>query len=140
LPQIQEELQALLRETENLIGKLPKAPSNDALSEVLSLLQLFVRDLEKHLEGTPDHDGLVQSIRPAREKFKKAVRFTAPDFRPYEKKYAKERTFSSPDFLGNEEDYSEKEYVDTFHFSEKLTPHHVTDSLRVIRSVCTSMK
>jgi hypothetical protein len=108
LPQIQEELQASLRRTEAMIRQLPKPPSADPFSEILGVLHVFIRDLEKHLEGTPK-DGLMQSVRPAHQKFKMAIRSTAPDFRPYEKSYAATRSMRQPDFLDNEEDQSEQE-------------------------------
>lgn len=37
------------------------------------------------MEGTPEEDGLLQSIRPAEEAFQNAIRATTPDFRPYKK-------------------------------------------------------
>jgi hypothetical protein len=55
------------------------------------------------MEGMPDEDGLIQAIRPAQEKFRSAIRQTAPEFRPFEKRYAEGRTFGSPLFLRHEE-------------------------------------
>ena len=37
--------------------------------------------MSKHLEGTPEGHGLLQTLRPVQERFKKAIRQTAPDFR-----------------------------------------------------------
>jgi len=107
LPQIHEELQAELIRTENSLRSLPRAPSDDALLEILNVLHIFVRDLERHLEGTPNEDGLIQSIRPAQRRFKRAIRSTAPDFRPYEAKHAGTMSVNGPDFLNNEEDNEE---------------------------------
>jgi hypothetical protein len=103
LPEIHDELQLLLRKAEDSIRALPKPPSNDPFGEVLHLIGNFTRDLSRHLEGTTEKDGLIQSIRPAQLRFQRAIRATAPEFRPYERRYAKSRTFSPPDFLAEEE-------------------------------------
>ena len=46
-------------------------------------------------EGTPEADGLLQSIRPTQMRFRKAIRATAPAFRPYERRYAASRTLQA---------------------------------------------
>ena len=74
--------------------------------EVLHLVGDFLRDLSQHLEGTPEEDGLLQSIRPAQLKFKQAIRATVPKFVPYEKS-SPTRSLPSPTFLANEENESE---------------------------------
>ncbi|OBZ65815.1 Interferon-induced GTP-binding protein Mx [Grifola frondosa] len=103
LPEIQDELQNLLQTTEDNIRRLPMPPSSDAFGEVLHMLATFSRNLAKYLEGTPQVDGLLQSIRPAQERFQKAIRATAPDFRPYERNSSDSNSFTIPSFLSNEE-------------------------------------
>jgi hypothetical protein len=93
----------MVRKTEKSIKGLPKAPSEDPLSEIMSLLGIFVRDLERHLEGTPEEGGLLQRIRPSQERFRREIKATAPDFRPYEKRYAKSKSAHWPAFLDDEE-------------------------------------
>lgn len=83
LPELQEELQILLQKTEDSLRQLPKPPSTDTFAEILHLISEFCRDLDKHLEGTPGENGLLQVMNPLKEKFRAAVRDTAPDFRPY---------------------------------------------------------
>ncbi|KAI0628425.1 P-loop containing nucleoside triphosphate hydrolase protein [Trametes polyzona] len=108
LPIIQEELQDLLTATDEQLNKLPKPPSSDALSEVLHLLSTFTKGLSQFLEGTPDEDGLLQSIRPAYESFLGAIRATEPDFRPYERQAAQRNPeafkHTTPLFLKSEEE------------------------------------
>lgn len=108
LPSIQEELQDLLSATDENLNKLPKPPSTDALSEVLHLLSTFSKGLAHFLEGTPDPEGLLQSIRPACDAFRQAVRATEPDFRPYERQAAARNpdaySYVVPEFLKNEEE------------------------------------
>jgi hypothetical protein len=94
----------MVRKTEDSLKSLPKAPSEDPLSEIMSLLGLFVRDLERHLEGTPEEGGLLQRIRPYQERFRREIKATAPDFRPYEKRYAKSKSAHSPAFLDDDEE------------------------------------
>ena len=109
LPEIYEELQNLLRKTENSIHQLPRPPSGDPFGEVLHLIGGFTRDLSRHLEGTPNEDGLLQTIRPAQLGFQRAIRATVPQFRPYERKYAPKRSLPAADFLANEEEDNEEE-------------------------------
>ncbi|EMD32900.1 hypothetical protein CERSUDRAFT_76972 [Gelatoporia subvermispora B] len=85
LPEVQDELQQLLYDTNDSLRRLPKPPSADALAEILHLLGDFSRDMATHLEGTPDEDGLLQLIRPRQDQFRKAIKATAPDFRPFAK-------------------------------------------------------
>ncbi|KAI0705266.1 P-loop containing nucleoside triphosphate hydrolase protein [Cerioporus squamosus] len=106
LPSIQEELQKLLNTTDEKLTELPKPPSTDAVSEVLYHTSTFAKLLGKHVEGTPNADGLLQSIRPAFEKFRKVIKDSEPDFRPYERKVASTNPeihqFVTPSFLSNE--------------------------------------
>ncbi|KAI0657630.1 P-loop containing nucleoside triphosphate hydrolase protein [Cubamyces menziesii] len=107
LPGIQEELQDLLGTTDAHLEKLPKPPSSDALSEVLHLISTFCKGLSQLLEGAPEKDGLLQSIRPVHEAFHEAIRSTEPDFRPYERQFAErnpgEHKYIYPPFLASEE-------------------------------------
>jgi hypothetical protein len=109
LPEIHEELQKLLRQTETSIHQLPKPPSSDPFGEVLHLIADFTSDLSRHVEGTPNPDGLMQSIRPAQVRFRSAIRATVPEFRPYERRHAAKRSLPAPDFLANEEQENEDE-------------------------------
>ena len=55
------------------------------------------------MEGVPNHDGLLQTIRPLHEKFRKAIRKTAPNFRPFESSLKETRHLGRASFLANEE-------------------------------------
>ena len=128
LPNIHEDLQNLLHKTEASMAQLPKPPSGDPLGDIYQLIGDFTRHLTRHVEGTPDPNGLLQSIRPAQLRFRRAVRETAPEFRPYERRYAaksrspitrllpfeeqddgdwKSSGLPAADFLTNEEQYYE---------------------------------
>jgi hypothetical protein len=102
LPEIQKELMDALQNTEAELRALPRAPSNDPVGEVLHVLSSFTRDLSRRLEGTPEEDGLLQTIRPHQQAFKRAIRETAPNFVPWERT-AKGRQLPKADFLANEE-------------------------------------
>ena len=101
-----EKLQSLLTDTDEKLTHLPKPPSTDALSEVLHLVSTFSKALSKHLEGTPYADGLHQTVRPACNEFRRAIRATEPDFRPYDRKLASDNPsahgFVAPSFISNE--------------------------------------
>ncbi|KAF7366190.1 hypothetical protein MVEN_00496000 [Mycena venus] len=81
-------------------------PSSDPVGEIAALLHGFVGELDKILEGVPRADGLLQTIRPAQEQFRRAIRATAPDFRPFEQQEGPIvlAAFSDPDFLLDEDD------------------------------------
>ncbi|KAJ7281014.1 P-loop containing nucleoside triphosphate hydrolase protein [Mycena rebaudengoi] len=106
LPQIEVELETALQQTRASIQRLPKPPSNDAILEVMTLVHSFIRELDQMVEGVPHVDGLIQTIRPAQEEFRRNIRRTAPDFRPFEsnqKRGKGQYIFPDPDFLRDEE-------------------------------------
>lgn len=107
LPEIQGELQKLLQQTEHDIELLPKPPSNDPCGDVFDLI-----DLLRHLEGTPEEDGLLQAIRPNQLRFRKAIRATAPEFRPYEQKNAANGSILFNEFIVDEEEVDEIDVTD----------------------------
>ena len=91
VPQIQDELEQSIMKTRETIARLPPAPTADPRSEILTLLHTFTQDLSQQIQGVPDgfdsvaELGLIQAIRPEQEKFKRAIRGTAPYFWPFEK-------------------------------------------------------
>ena len=89
--------------TRKSLSALPRPPSNNPQSEISSLLHDFVADLKKNIEGVPDEDGLIQSIRPAQDRFRRAIRATAPNFRPFESIYEDKRHIKQATFLVEEE-------------------------------------
>ena len=103
LPKIQDELEKSIHKAQSSLSLLPKAPSSDPRNEILSLLHEFMNAISRHVEGVPDEDGLLQAIRPAQERFRRAVRGTAPRFRPFERKYKGERRLAPAAFLSFEE-------------------------------------
>ncbi|TFK50788.1 hypothetical protein OE88DRAFT_1712740 [Heliocybe sulcata] len=106
LPEIQDELQNLLRKTEDALRGLPPPPSADPVGEVLNMVGDFMRQLSLEIKGTPDEHGLLQQIRPEHDMFKKAIRGTAPVFRAYEKKKSSSAPRAiAPDFMVNEDGY-----------------------------------
>ncbi|KAJ7215356.1 P-loop containing nucleoside triphosphate hydrolase protein [Mycena pura] len=102
LPQIKIELEATIQKTRDSLNKLPKPPSNDPLGDIAALLHSFVGELNKIIEGIPRADGLLQTIRPAQERFRREIRSTAPDFRPFERR-GSSAFFPEPRFLANED-------------------------------------
>jgi len=110
LPDIQRELDALRQSTLAKYNALGPGPSADPTGEVMSLLTSFVIALSRFVEGLPHRDGLLQSIRPAQLKFRRAIRETAPDFRPFERESSSQpMTMTDPLFLKSEEEGLEEE-------------------------------
>ena len=97
-----------IRETEAKITKLPRAPSNDPVSEVLQTLNMFSRELSRRLGGTPEKGGLLQTIRLHQEVFRCAICGTAPAFVPWEKEKAGKK-LPKAKFLRYEEGDEEEE-------------------------------
>ncbi|KZT28391.1 hypothetical protein NEOLEDRAFT_1154609 [Neolentinus lepideus HHB14362 ss-1] len=120
LPEIQDELQKLLNQTEIALQGLPPPPSADPVAEVLGMVADFMRRLSSEIKGTPDPRGLLQQIRPEHDTFKNAIRKTAPVFRAYKKNRSTSGSSRSgqptqitppppPDFMIHEDGYAVKE-------------------------------
>ncbi|KAF9047683.1 P-loop containing nucleoside triphosphate hydrolase protein [Panaeolus papilionaceus] len=113
LPEIQEELDNAIARTQALISKLPREPAADPRSAICTLLHEYTIDLAHHVEGVPDDPdadeetgfGLIQAIRPTQERFRRAIRETAPNFRPFERKHASSRHLGTASFLESEEGF-----------------------------------
>jgi hypothetical protein len=103
LPEIQEELERSILSTWLTLQTLPNEPSKDPQNEISNLLHGFVTDLTRHVEGVPDKDGLLQTIRPAHKKFRSEIRGTAPEFLPFERQFAEEKRIRKATFLRDEE-------------------------------------
>ncbi|KAK7017181.1 P-loop containing nucleoside triphosphate hydrolase protein [Favolaschia claudopus] len=112
LPEIQLELENTVQNTREALAQLPKPPSSDPVSEVAGLLHTFVDELGQILEGIPVAGALLQTIRPAQEQFRRAIRNTAPAFRPFEEpdEYIDiDLQFFEPEFLANEDGGSDED-------------------------------
>ena len=83
MPELANELQDLLKETESQISKLPPAPDDDAHGEIIMLVSGFARELATYVEGTPDDNGIHQTIRPLNKMFFNQIYGTAPKFSPF---------------------------------------------------------
>jgi hypothetical protein len=74
-------------------------------------LHAFTSDLLRHVEGVPDDEhslfgagiGLIQAIRPAQERFRRAIRETAPNFKPFERGTGGKKHLPRAEFLRSEE-------------------------------------
>ncbi|KAL4078952.1 P-loop containing nucleoside triphosphate hydrolase protein [Scleroderma yunnanense] len=103
LPEIQEELYKVLQQTEKEIAKLPQPPSGNPLGEILRVLDNFKKEVSERVEGTPDADGLLQTIRPHTTDFKLKIRETAPNFVPWERRVAHQHHVPQTTFFSDEE-------------------------------------
>ena len=106
MPEIQDEIEKTIIVTRDSIHKLPKPPSSDPRNEIANLLHVFVQDLARHVNGVPEA-GLLQTIRPAQEQFRRSIRSTAPDFRPFERRYAQKKSIHKAEFLLGEEGHED---------------------------------
>ncbi|KAL4066183.1 P-loop containing nucleoside triphosphate hydrolase protein [Scleroderma citrinum] len=104
LPEIQEELYKVLQQTEKELAELPQPPSSNPLGDVLRVLDEFKKELSQRVEGTPDADGLLQTIRPHNAKFRREIYATAPYFVPWKKSEAARHGTPDATFLYNEEE------------------------------------
>jgi len=103
LPEIQDELYKVMQITEERLRALPQEPSNDPVGEVLRVLGGFQKEVSERLEGTPDETGLLQTIRPHTEKFKREIHGTTPNFVPWERKENIWHKLPPAGFLSTEE-------------------------------------
>ncbi|KAI1782260.1 P-loop containing nucleoside triphosphate hydrolase protein [Ganoderma leucocontextum] len=88
LPDIRRDVDKQLDETDQELTRLPRPSSSDPVLEIIYKVSTFFDELKTWLDGTPDADGLVQTLRPACELFRKAIRATEPDFRPTDRRAA----------------------------------------------------
>ena len=84
LPDLETELQTLIRRTRANIAELPQPPSSDPLAGMIQKIADFTSELDRHLEGLPQPSGLLQRIFPHQKDFVTSIEETAPDFRTYE--------------------------------------------------------
>lgn len=131
LPEIQDEIERSTISTRDALNTLPKPPSSDPQNEVASLLHQFVRDLAKHVEGVPE-EGLLQAIRPAQERFRRAVRATAPEFQPFEKRHAKKKRIGKANFLRSEEGHEDFASPDIGEHESELSASSSSESGDVV--------
>ena len=89
-----------MEETEASLEELPGAPSDDAQGEIIMLISDFARELAAYVEGTPDRDGIHQSIRPLNRLFLETIRNTAPKFSPFEEGTG--RLYTHPGFINSD--------------------------------------
>ena len=100
LPELADELQNMLKQTEDRLRKLPKPPSDNPVGEIIEMVSGFSRSLSDYVEGTPGERGIHQIVRGLHVKFKDAIKKTAPDFRPY--KSGEWLSYEPPSFLATE--------------------------------------
>jgi hypothetical protein len=114
LPAIQAELSHMIQVVREALRELPKEPSVDPQTEISSMIHVFAATISKHVEGVPNSRGLLQVIRPSQEKFRKAIRGTAPRFQPFEGMELSEGLVPDPDppFIKHEEE-AEGQLADT---------------------------
>ncbi len=92
------------------IDRLPGPPSSEPVSEILKLIGVFVRSIQRLIDGVPDENGLLQALREPRDEFKEAIRHTAPYFLPLESSFVFKATGTVPpfSFLSNEETWEQE--------------------------------
>lgn len=93
----------MIKSTRKSLNSLPDPPSKDPVSAIIHLVATFTRELARRIEGIPDPKGIMQSIHPLQQHFRKAIRESAPNFRPYLQGDADNTEFHPPAFLENEE-------------------------------------
>jgi len=82
LPHIEREINKLLEKTNKELEDLPPPPSSAPMREIFRLITEFTRAVERQGEGIPGREGLLQQIRSPQDKFRVAIRKTAPCFVP----------------------------------------------------------
>ncbi|KAG9082166.1 hypothetical protein FS749_007065, partial [Ceratobasidium sp. UAMH 11750] len=137
MPSLLNEIHRLHQGTMESLRALPDEISDDPAAEVLNLVMKFHRQVEMHVEGIPDGDGLIQQIRTVQDKFRQAIRHSAPDFRPFKRPSndeEKEKDPKMPDaaFLNEEESAEVEDISDRTLFEDdvsKLSDQAVTREL-----------
>ena len=103
-----------MMQTLDLLAFLPSKPSDDPRSEICARLHGFTSDIARQVEGMPNSvvlgstslptsRGLIQTINPSFEQFRRAIRSTAPQFRPPKKEITSIFTICVPKKVGMKE-------------------------------------
>jgi len=107
-------------QTRDLLVLLPPKPSDDPRSEISTRLHGFTSAIARQVEGMPNivlgsafSRGLIQTINPSLEQFRRAIRCTAPNFRPFEKGDVHHKHLHEASFLRSEGGDCEDEASDT---------------------------
>jgi len=111
LPELQEELERLIKQTQEDISRLPSPPSSEPVSEILKLIGAFTRSVQRLVDGVPEKTGLLQTLRGPRDQFKETIRHTAPYFLPFESKdhlVVESPSLPPFSFLSNEEKWAQE--------------------------------
>ena len=116
LPEIQEELYKVLQQTESDFAKLPQPPSNNPLGDILQALDNFKKEVAERVEGTPEADGLLQTIRPHTIDFKSKIRETAPNFVPWERSEAHKHALPQTSFFSGDEEGDDRDRDREYHY------------------------
>ena len=87
LPELLGEVESNLVSCKKGLAELPARFTGDPIAEVWRLLGKFKQDINHIVTGRADDgkDGLVQTIRQARQDFREAIFQGAPRFKPYTK-------------------------------------------------------
>ncbi|KAI0633205.1 P-loop containing nucleoside triphosphate hydrolase protein [Trametes polyzona] len=84
LPKLLGEVAAQLTATKKQLAQLPPAVTTEPSAFVLDLVTRFQHDVSELVHGSPRRASLVQATRETYERFKYAIRDTAPAFVPFE--------------------------------------------------------
>ncbi len=87
LPELLKEVDTNLVSRKKLLAELPAHFIGDPIAEVWRLLGNFKQDVNHLVTGRAEDgkDGLMQTIRQARQDFREAIFQGAPRFKPYKK-------------------------------------------------------
>lgn len=80
LPDLEKQISLRHKEITAELDSLGKEPSADPRGDMLSLIASFETTVRKHIEGQPDHEGLLQHINALSEEFQFSVSATRPKF------------------------------------------------------------
>ncbi|KAF7308050.1 hypothetical protein MKEN_01167300 [Mycena kentingensis (nom. inval.)] len=130
LPEIHVELDRSIQQTYQSLQNLPRPPSSDPVAEVAAMLSGFVQDLKAMVEGIPVADGLIQNIRPAQERFRRAIQMTAPNFSPLERSRIGKRAGGPGSEPEGESYYPRHEETYDFEFKQHTSVICVDDAAK----------
>ena len=144
LPGLLNEVKARVQEIKLEIARLPIIPTDDrdSLATLMNLLEGFKQDVQNLVKGRPEdgYDGLVQTFRESRGRFREAISRQAPEFQVFDR--PKQGNFSVP-VQSNPRTFfrpnshiptPERESISTRHTTSEMhsEPIHVMDSERVV--------
>ncbi|KAH8117943.1 P-loop containing nucleoside triphosphate hydrolase protein [Phellopilus nigrolimitatus] len=128
LPKLRQDSRASLMSTSSELSTLPPPPPENPTSELLKLVTNFTSELNSHVQGLPNYEGLIQRCRPAYNSFGNDILTTRPMFIPFEKD-----AFEEFDDIPDEPEIVKEDIQQESRLTSTQSPKYIDDVRELIK-------